>query len=183
MTKKFKAECQNVQNILLNMQQDHLLSTENSRIRKHMKYCQSCREFQENLNYLRAGMRVDAKLKIEPRKSTRQVLVSRFREVHRKTDPGFLKFLEKLKLLFSYRIPLYQALAATVVVALFILFFSQSYIQQEAGKIPGALSTVHDSIDVGLMDIRINLNFMDENNTGRNLKEDSSLTRYITTSL
>ena len=183
MTKKIKAECKIVQDILINKKRDQLLPAEKSRISNHVKSCQSCGEFQENLIYLRDGMRVDEKLQMEPRNLTRQVLVSRFGKIHKKPDSKYLKLLAKIRLLFSYRIPLYQAMAATAVVSLFILFLSQSYLQKGSGDYPAVLSAVHDSVDVGIMDVRINLNFLDENKTGRNLKEDSSLTRYITTSL
>ena len=119
MAKKINEECKIVQEILINEKSGGLLSSEESRISKHVYACQLCWEFQERLIYLSDAMRVDEKSHLEPRKTTRHVLISRFRQRHRKPGFQYLKVMDKIKRLFTYRIPLYQAMLATAVVTFF----------------------------------------------------------------
>jgi len=183
MSRLAKNDCQQIQNLLLKKETDILSDSEQSQLVGHLDTCEVCRNYQEKINQLHASMKIDESSVLEPRRSTRQYLLARIEQMNKKPSIWHQIYLEKIKSLLGYRIPVYQAMLATAVVALFILVLSQAYLTQTAPETTNYFSSGYDSIDVSISDVRVHLNFIDEDKMGRNLKEDSILARYIIRSL
>jgi hypothetical protein len=148
-----------------------------------METCENCRSYATTINQLLASMKIDKASKLEPRKIIRQHLLSRFDRMNKRPSIWYQNLLDKLKFMLGYRIPVYQAMLATAVVALFILIISQAYLTQDVPEQQNYASSDYDSLDINLSDVRIHMNFIDEEKMGRNLREDSILARYIIKSL
>lgn len=182
MSKSSKNDCLIIQNLLINKETDILSGSEQSHLIQHLEKCEDCRIYHENINQLSASMKLDESSILKPRNNTRQFLLSRIEQMNKRSSLRYQDILDKFKSLLGYRIPVYQAVLATAVIALFILILSQAYFKQTVPE-PQMFFTGNDSIDITMPDVRVHLNFIDEDKMGRNLKEDSILARYIIRSL
>ncbi|MCK4892524.1 MAG: hypothetical protein KAT07_01090 [Calditrichia bacterium] len=183
MSRLTKNACQLIQNLLLKKETDILSDSEQSQLVSHLEKCEVCRNYQEKINQLHANMKIDESSVLEPRENTRQYLLSRIEQMNKRPRIWYHDFLEKIKSLLGYRIPVYQAMLAFAVIALFILVLSQAYLIQTVPEKQNFFSSGYDSVDINMPDLRVHLNFIDEDKMGRNLKEDSILARYIIKSL
>lgn len=178
-----KETCQTIQDLLIKKETDNVSDADQSQLFNHLKKCEICKNFQEKINQLHTHMTIDESSLLEPRKDTRQYLLSRFEQLRSRPGTWYQDILDKVRFILGYRVPVYQAMLATAVVALFITVLSQAYLTQNVPEKQNYFSARYDSVYINMPDVRVNLNFIDEDKMGRNLKEDSILARYIIKSL
>ncbi len=173
--------CDNIEQLLIKQSIDELTDEENRLIQKHLKSCQRCRSYQSALLKLKYSMQVSEEDKLAPNPAIHEILIQRMKEL-RPQEIGFLdRAYQSIISLFEYRIPVYQAL--TGVILIFLLFLGLRHFPFTTGQKSAGIQSITPigtSTPAQLMVID-NLDIIGKQKIGQNVKEDSTLIRFIVT--
>ena len=176
-------KCDTVEDLLIKQGIEKLSADENKLLKNHLKNCVHCQEFQNQLVSIQSSMKIDQKSQLKPDPAIHQSLMKRmnaFKSIkHRTVDSSW----QKLMKLLEYRIPVYQGLiglAGSILIFVAINYFSISSQHQSVSP------EYHvNAADTSFYQVNVikNLKIIEHQKVGKNVKEDSLLTRFIVSSL
>ncbi len=181
-------KCSDIQDIIVRAAYDKISEQEDALLRKHLEACTGCRNFALTVENMEKILDPAGTWDIVPDPRIRENLLRRMKslqlEKKRLSGMGTGKsWVEKLGNLVRYRIPVYQAaIMLVLLVALFIGFFP-SHFQENRAESGFTSEIYYDSLALYQVDITGEMRRIGTNQSGRNLKEDSILVRYLSGAL
>jgi hypothetical protein len=181
--KKISEKCADIRDKLIYAEIDDLDERNRRLVTAHLSSCKECRQFQRGLMNMLSAMNLVPADQLEPDPRIRAELLRKLNPpIQRKARRRSTGWKDLFKIL-EYRIPIYQAiLTFGVILVLFIGFFPHSSTPIE--KPPDMISHMEDdSLALNQPEVYRNLQSSDNSRYGRNLQEDSILTRYMSSAL
>jgi predicted anti-sigma-YlaC factor YlaD len=151
-------------------------------VEEHLKSCDSCRSYQRTLSSLQASMRVGAE-KLVPDPAIRERVIERM-EALRPRQAGIVgRGRHYLGDLLKHRIPVYQPLLGAVLILLIFLGTKQLSVSVEE-KPAGTQAPVRTEVLIpAQMSVMDNLGIVKAQKIGRSAGEDTTLARFIVSSI
>lgn len=178
-----KMSCDDAEQLLIKSSIEELTEDENLLLDAHLRSCQRCRSFQSALVNMRDSMRISAKEEFVPDPAVRQNILREVKALKLKQPGIFSRGWQYVRNVFEYRIPVYQTLAgAALIVLLFLAVRQLSTTSPQRPAEPRSVAQIERPlpVQIGVLD---NLDILDRQKIGRNAKEDSSLTRFIVSTM
>ena len=176
-------KCDAVEELLIKQGIEKLSVEEDNLLQNHLKNCVNCREFQNQLVSIQSTMKIDQQSQLKPDPAIHRILMKRMNAAKqvklRRVDSAW----QRLMNLLEYRIPVYQGLiglACSLLIFVAINYFSFSSQQQSVRP------DYHvNKADTSFYQVNVikNLQIIEQQKIGRNVKEDSLLTRFIVSSM
>jgi hypothetical protein len=180
---KPSVNCDKTEGLLIQKHFDKIRPDQSLSVEEHLKSCERCRSYQKTLSGLQTSMQIAAEDKLAPDPAIRQNIIRRIKTV-RAEEAGILaRGWQYIRSGFQYRIPVYQALFGAVLIAL--IFFGVRQLPFSPGQEGPAWQGVARlqmpvSTEMSVID---NLEIVRQQKIGRNVKEDSTLTRFIVSTM
>jgi hypothetical protein len=175
--------CDGIEQLLIKRSLEELTDQENRLIQEHLRDCDVCRSYQSALLKLKDSMQISAKDKLAPDPSIRETVIKRMKSL-KPQEAGFLgRAYQSVMRLFEYRIPVYQALSGAVLVVLIFLAVKQfSFTAEQKTTRLHNVAQIETSIPAQ-MRVMDDLGIIDQQKIGQNVKDDTTLTRFIVTTM
>lgn len=175
--------CDSIEQLLIKKSLEELSDEENRLIQEHLRSCDGCRSYQSALLKLKDSMQISAEDKLAPDPSIRETVIKRMKSL-KPQEAGFLgRAYQSVIHIFEYRIPVYQALSGTVLVVLIFLAVKQfSFTPEQKATRLHNVAQIETSIPAQ-MRVMDDLSIIDQQKIGRNVKEDTTLTRFLFTAM
>lgn len=175
--------CDEMEWLLVSKILDGITPDQNLKVEEHLKSCQRCRSYQETLSGLQHTMQAGAEEKLEPAPAIKENIIKRMKAT-RQAEAGVLtRIWQSTKAIFDYRIHAYQAVFGLILVALvyFAVERSPSIPEQEA-PISHSLTRM-EVPPPAQMSVIDDLEIVKQQKIGRNVGEDTTLTRFIVSTM
>ncbi len=174
-----KIKCDNIEDLLIKQNIENLSAEESDLLHKHLKACKHCQSYQHELAYIQRSMLMDQKNPLKPDPAIRQIVTKQM--LRRKPgQQGLLNsFWQWLLNFLDYRIPVYQGLfgiACGLFIFALIHYFplpDQSVMKHSPYQLQIADTTLYQ------INVIKNLQIIEQQKIGKNVSEDSVLTRFI----
>jgi hypothetical protein len=175
--------CDGIEQLLIKRSLEELTDQENRLIQEHLRDCDVCRSYQSALLKLKDSMQISAKDKLAPDPSIRETVIKRMKSL-KPQEAGFLgRAYQSVMRLFEYRIPVYQALSGAVLVVLIFLAVKQFSFTPER-KATGLHNVAQvETSKPAQMRVMDDLSILKQQKIGQNVKDDTTLTRFIVTTM
>ncbi len=176
-------KCEDIEELLIRQNFERLSENENSFLQNHLKICNRCRSYQNQLAYMQTSMPISQKSPLKPDPVIRQALINRMNALKPKKYHIFDSFWKWILNILEYRIPVYQGLigiACGLLIFVTINHFSFSNRPQSGS------SQYHQIMaDTTFYQINVikNLQIIEQQKIGKNVSEDTLLTRFIVSSM
>jgi anti-sigma factor RsiW len=175
--------CDDVEQLLIKRIFDELSQDENLLAEKHLKSCDRCRSYQKTLLNLQNSMRVGVGEKVTPDPVIRENIIRQMKALRPEKAGIRRTSWQYVRNVFEYRIPVYQVLSGLVLIALIFLGVKQlSFSPDQETTEPQSLARIEASLPAQ-MSVIDNLEIIEQQKIGRNVKEDTTLTRFIVTTM
>lgn len=175
--------CDDVERLLIHRVFDELTPEVNLSVEKHLKSCDRCRSYQKTLLNLQNSIQIRAEEKLVPDPAIRQNIIQRMKTLKPVESGIFAKGWHFIRSVFEYRIPVYQPLAGAVLIMLIFLAGRQlSFSPDQKTPEPHSLTQI-ETPTPAQMSVIDNLEILKQQKIGRNVKEDTTLTRFIVTTM
>jgi hypothetical protein len=176
-------ECDDIERLLTNRIFDKLTQDENLLVEEHLKSCDRCQSYQNILLNLQNSMRVDVGEKLTPDPAIRENIIRRMKTLKPMDTGIFAKSWHYVRNVFEYRVPVYQALSGLVLIALIYLMVGQLSFSPDR-KTPELQSFAQIETSIpAQMRVMDDLGIIDQQKIGQNVKDDTTLTRFIVTTM
>jgi hypothetical protein len=172
------AECRQIKKLLLEKPLDSASETEKSLISRHLSVCQNCRQYQLLLSNMEKTLAQSAENIPIPDPEIYHSLIDRWRAVHQKPDRKMRTFIQTMKELLSYRIPVYQAVLGLVMAFILVGLFDYFPLADWQHETPSVSRQTAEPSSPGFSDVFIQLEFTTAGKFGMNMKEDTTFTRF-----
>jgi len=176
-------ECDDAERLLIRKNFDVLTKEEDRLLHDHLESCDHCRGYLYTLSHLYRAAQVRSDSELAPDPTIRQRLVQRMNVVKNRKGGIVHRGRQYMRRFLEYRIPVYQALVGVVLILLVASVLSQlsfSINRREAALYD--LSQLEAPV-LGDMDVVNNVELIQQHRIGRNVKEDSTLIRYISAAM
>ena len=183
MSNKNRKYCEEIEKVFLAGEFVKLPADQKEQILQHLQECPHCQDYKEMLGALRKVEVVTDPADSEAFKQIKKNIINSFRQSkkHKKLEEPALK--DRFKALITYKIPVYQVVGLFFVFGFAFILMMQRPISPEDPQLNSQVPIQSDTVNTGYLDLSVNLNYMDHQNVGRNLEEDSVVARYIFKSL
>ncbi|UCE04558.1 MAG: hypothetical protein JSW07_13120 [bacterium] len=171
--------CEDIEELLIRQNFEDLTGNEKSLLQEHVKTCNQCRNYQHQLVNFQNSMTISQKSPLRPDPGIRQTVMDRMNALKPKKYRIFDSLWQRLLHILEYRIPVYQGLIGIACSLLFFVvinYFSFSN-QPQSGS-----SQYHKMMaDTTFHQINVikNLQIIEQQKIGKNVSEDTLLTRFI----
>lgn len=176
-------DCLQIKELLLEKPPDSLSAAERSFITMHVAGCDSCRQYQLLLSSLEKTAAPVPLNFLAPDPEIYHSLLNRWSALHPTPGRKTGKFVQTMKEVMSYRIPLYQVVSGLVIAIMLAGLYNYFPLPEWRVKPPAASRPAADLTKPAFSDVFIQLDFNTAGKFGLNMKEDSILTRFIHSSM
>ena len=175
--------CDQIEGLLTQRHFDEITQDQSLLIEEHLKSCDKCRSYQKTLSGLQTSMQTTAEAKLAPDPAIRQNVIRRMKTA-KALEAGILaRGWQYIRNGFQYRIPVYQALFGVVLIALIFVGIRQLPLSAHR-EVPTTQGVIRlqmpVSTEVSVID---NLEIVKQQKIGRNVGEDTTLTRFIVSTM
>lgn len=175
--------CDDVERLLIHRIFDQLTQEANLSVEEHLKSCERCRSYQKTLLNLQDSMQISTEEKLVPDPAIRQNILRQMKTLKPVETGIFAKGWHLIRSIFAYRIPLYQPLAGVILIVLIFVASRQlSFSPVQKTPEPPSLTRTETPAPAQ-MSVISNLQIIEQQKIGRNVKEDTTLTRFIVTTM
>ena len=174
-------KCDVIQPLIIKNHVDDITNEELIFVKEHLKSCKKCRHYESTLKNLHNSMQTGKSQKLVPNPNIRQTLLSQLKP-HKTTRLDiFGNIWQNITRIFEYRIPVYQAVLGLTFA--FLVFFTINQVNHLDSQIfSGDMSTT--TVDsTNFINVTKTLEMAEQQKIGRNIYEDSLLTRFIVTDM
>ena len=175
--------CDSIEQLLIKKSLEELSDEENRLIQEHLRSCDQCRSYQSALLRLKDSMQISAEDKLAPDPSIRETVIKRMKSL-KPQEAGFIgRAYQSVIHIFEYRIPIYQVLSGAVLIALIFLAVKQfSFTAEQKTTGLRNVAQIETSIPAQ-MRVMDDLGIIDQQKIGQNVKDDTTLTQFIVTTM
>ena len=175
--------CDDIEGLLIQRHFDEITQVQSLLVEEHLKSCDQCRSYQKTLLSLQNSMQIGAEDKLTPHPAIRQRIVQRMKIQTPERIGVFARGWYSIRSIFEYRVPVYQALSGAVLIAL-IFFAVKQYPSYTHQKPPELQSVAQMEMPIpAQMAVIENLEIIKGQKIGQNVKEDTTLTRFIVSTM
>jgi hypothetical protein len=176
-------DCDDIERLLTNRIFDKLTQDENLLVEEHLKSCDRCQSYQNALLNLQNSMEIGPEHELAPDPAIRENIIQRMKTLNPVETGIFAKSWHYVRNVFEYRVPVYQALSGLVLIALIYLTVGQlSFSPAQKPSEPQSLAQIETPTPTQ-MRVVDNLKIIDQQKIGQNVKDDTTLTRFIVTTM
>lgn len=183
MQKSNKITCEQVEKIFINQKIDHISEEEKQVLITHLHSCEFCKHHQLVCEKIHNSMDIEQNSELIPKPEIRENLVNKMKanQPEKSTTLGY--FLNNLKSVFSYRIPVYQA--AVGIISMFLIFFALEKLPSKDRLMNPSEKIFIQNSDLHLTQTNIldSLDILSKQKIGLNVSEDTVFTKYINASM
>jgi hypothetical protein len=175
--------CKEMKDLLIKRYIQEITPEQKDKLEKHLKICGHCRHLEKTLELITDEMALPPQDTLIPRPDINRLVKRNMQKKPVKPSRDHATLFQKIFSLLDYRIPVYQA--ALVLVLLLLLLFNINDFSGTSNITPsdfGEVSTVFN-VPYGQNTAIIPVDSIDQFKPGRNMLEDSVLTRYLVTSM
>ena len=183
MSDKKLTSCEEIQMQLLSGEFSGFSAPEKELFMQHLHDCADCHKYEEMIGAFRqAGIQTDpGDLKLFH--LVKKNIMKSFRQSKKDTKLGEPALKDRFKAFITYKIPVYQVVGLFFVFGFAFILIMQGPLSPKNPQSNSQVAFQGDTVNIGYLDLSVNLNYMDHQNIGRNLEEDSVVARYIFKSL
>jgi len=178
-----RINCDDIEGLLIQSHFDEVTRNQSLSVEEHLKSCDRCESFQNTLSNLQNLMQIGVANKLTPDPAIRQNIVQRMRTAKSLEAKNYRSAWRYLRNIFQYRVPVYQTLFGIILILLIFVAlrqFSLSGNQRTPTK--QSLTQIEAPI-LYQLSVADNLEIIGRQRVGRNIKEDTTLTRFIVTAM
>lgn len=175
--------CKQIEELILKSINEELKQHELNTINKHIEDCPSCKAFKVSFVKIKKNMQIDADPSLQPNPIIRKTIINQMQQKSSTRKNRLRNFLNTTRSIFEYRVPVYQAGLATIIIV-FLITFGFDYIKPFEDK-DKSTPVVIQNTGLPLNSEYIIENYPDLENqkVGVNVREDSILIGFIYTSM
>jgi hypothetical protein len=178
-----KISCAKIESLLLSGDFKNLELSERNLITEHLQRCENCRNLRETINAFEKTGSVPPTNNLLPLGEIKKSLLKRFRLLNHEYSNKKSGLWDIIREALNHRIPIYQAMGVVVILVISFFLLIQKPVKPVADSSASISSNQTDTVQFRALDVFVNLNYLNQEKSGRNLEEDSLLTRYIFRSL
>jgi hypothetical protein len=175
-------KCDAVEFLLIKKNFDELGIQESLALEEHLKSCDSCRSYQKTLSNLQDSMRAGTD-RLAPDPAIREAVIKRMEALKPEQAGIVVRGWHYVRDLLRHRIPIYQPLLGAALVLLIFVGTKQLSIPVEE-KPPDVETPVRtEMVTPAQMSVMDNLDIIKGQKIGRSAGEDTTLARFIVTTM
>lgn len=174
--------CEEIKQLIIEQQDQELIRSQDQLIYDHLNACQNCSNYYQTILKMEESF-IYNDLGLQPNPMIRRKLISRLRKRKIERETGLKRYFDKLFSVFEYRIPVYQAVFAFFILFALIFTIDQVSISQRPIGLKGTTYFYMDQTILINSQSVDDIKLIEERKYGRNVKEDSILTRYMVSSM
>jgi hypothetical protein len=175
--------CKQIEELILKQTTEMLAQNEIKIIKVHLENCSSCKAFQLTISKMETSMQVQSDTSLQPDTAIRETVIKQMKELSASKISWLNDFVNAIRSILEYRIPVYQAGLAIFIVIFIVMFgfdFSNSLIDKNEVS-PVIAQNVE--YPIGNEYLIENYPELENQKVGVNVREDSILIRFIYTSM
>jgi hypothetical protein len=182
MQKHNKYNCDEIEKLIMF---DEINASNEHIVEQHLEMCARCRQFASILENIQAEMTHSQGKVLQPSPRIRQKIIKQMKKKRRANQSTVSGILIRLKSLFEYRVPVYQAALTIVTLLLIILLVKQSPSPVQLNTDKQFRIAQQDTLNYRLFNLNIieNIDDISNQNIGQSSVEDSIFSRYIFSSM
>lgn len=175
-------KCDDVEFLLIKKNFDELTQQESLLLEEHLKSCDLCRSYEKTLSHLQDSMRVEAE-KLAPDPATRERIIRRMKALRPEPAGVVVRGWHYLRDLLQHRIPVYQPILGAVLVLL--IFVGAKQLTSPTVEKPAVDQSLlrTEAVMPAQMSVMDNLDIVKAQKIGRSAGEDTTLSRFIVTTM
>jgi len=175
--------CDEIEGLLIQRHFDEITQDQSLLVEEHLKSCDRCRTYQKILLNMQNSMQIGAEEKLIPDPAIRQNIIQQLRALKPQEAGIFARGWHYIRSIFEYRVPVYQALFGVVLIALIFLAIKQYPSSADQKPLePRGLAQIETPLPAQ-MSVIDNLEIIKGQKIGLNVKEDTTLTRFIVSTM
>lgn len=178
-----RPNCDDIEKLLVCQNYENLSESENLQLEEHLAECSRCRDYRDSLLELKSIVLIQEEKEPTPDPTIRDNIIRRMKELKSQETGIIEKAWQSIRGAFAHPIPIYQAAFAMVLIFLLsvgLRHLSSSTVHQATE--PRVLIRTEASMpfQLGLVD---NLDVVKQQKVGWSVREDSTLVRFIVSSM
>ncbi|KPL01284.1 MAG: hypothetical protein AMJ91_00580 [candidate division Zixibacteria bacterium SM23_73_3] len=175
--------CDEIEGLLIQGHFDKITQDQSLLVEEHLESCDRCRSYQKTLSGLQNSMQIDVGDKLTPDTDIRETIIQRMKTVKAQETGIFRSTWQYIRNVFEYRIPVYQPLLGGVLVLL--IFFAVRELSFAPDPKSSKLQTFTqvETPILSQMSVIDNLEIIEAQKIGRSVREDTTLTRFIVSTM
>lgn len=176
-------KCEEIEELLIRQNIENFSEEENSILQNHLKTCKRCQSYQNQLTFIQTSIPISQKSPLKPDPAIRQAVINKINTFKPQKYNIVDSLWQRILNILEYRIPIYQGLigiACSLLIFVAINYFSLSS-QRELER-PRYQNMMADTTFYQINVIK-NLQIIEQQKIGKNVREDSLLTRFIVSSM
>jgi len=173
-------KCTEFEKLLIKKNIDEISDAEALLLHEHLESCKTCQNYQHTLIKLQKSVQIDEADNLIPEPAIRKNIAGRIKTNHRGVHEIVLAVVKSV---LEYRIPVYQTLLGIAGIFLIVLAVNRFSLLQpkETAMQQGNLELSELAFEQ--MNVHNNLQVMDYQKIGININEDTSMTKFIVSSI
>ena len=177
-----KMKCDEIEFLLVKKNFDELTAQENLLVGAHLKSCDSCRRYQKTLSNLQESMKVGAD-KLVPDPAVRENIIQRMEALNPQQAGILARGWHYVRDLLRHRIPVYQPILGAVLVLL--IFVGARQLTSPSVEKPADDQSLlrTEAVMPAQMNVMHGLEIVKAQKIGRSAGEDTTLARFIVSSM
>ena len=175
-------KCDEIEFLLIKNNFDELTGQESLLVEEHLKSCDLCRSYQKTLSSLQDSMKVSTE-RLVPDPAIRERVIKRMQALKPEQAGIVVRGWHYVRDLLRHRIPVYQPLLGAALVLLIFVGTKQLSVPVEE-KPPDVETPVRTQMVMpAQMSVMDNLEIVKAQKIGRSAGEDTTLARFIVSSM
>ncbi len=178
-----RTNCDDIEGLLIQRHFDEITQNQSLSVEEHLKSCDRCGSFQNTLSNLQNLMQIGVADKLTPHPAIRENIVQRMRTAKLREARNRGSIWQYLRNIFQYRVPVYQVLFGMVLILLIFVAPRQFPLSSDQ-KAPKKRRLTQTEVPIlSQLSVMNNLEIVEAQRIGQNIKEDTTLTRFIVTAM
>lgn len=175
-------KCDEIEFLLIKKNFDELTRQESLLVEKHLKSCDSCQSYQKTLSNLQESMRIGTE-KLAPDPAIRESIIQRMEALRPERAGITARGWHNIRDLLQHRIPVYQPVLGAVLVLLIFVGAKQLSLPVEEKPLDIQTPTRTEVVMPTQISVMDNLEIVKAQKIGRSAGEDTTLARFIVSSM
>ena len=171
--------CNGVERLLIKRSFNELSQEEDLILQAHLEFCDQCRNYQYTLSNLQKAVQSGSEKCPLPNPAIRHNLIQLMETVKVNKQVLIRSFWPRARSVLEYRIPVYQALAGVGLIFFIAIVLSQHSLPINRGAEDLPDFALLETQLLEPMEIMSGLELIEHQKIGRNAKEDSTLTQFL----
>lgn len=176
-------KCEEIEELLIRQNFEQLIEEEIYILQGHLKNCNRCQRYQEQLAMLNNSIIINRNSPLTPNPVIRQNIIKWMKPLKPKKQGVLNRIWQHVCDFLDYRIPVYQGLIGIVCSLLIFITISYFSFSNQNKTTSQKQSLIREEITFDQINVIKNLQIIEEQKIGKNVSEDTVLTQFIVSSM